>query len=201
MVTVIVRDCSSSHSPHHAMVGGQVVWARPVDPRAVEPGPARAFGRRGDCAKYGGPGFRGSIRRLARIRCQVSGLRHRVGRSSRDPAEMSTLVASVPGSVGGSDGGFKGCRSGTPVGLRLDGPRPPVETGPVSIGTGGSQIGTGCQMRCLGMIQVVAGGPLSSGIVELWPSCDKAAASNSFSARMTVLRPAPDSAMSVRIDG
>lgn len=45
---------------------------------------------------------------------------------------------------------------------------------PVPLWDGGAQIGTGGQMRCLGMIQVVAGGPLSSGIVELRPACDKA---------------------------
>ena len=50
-------------------------------------------------------------------------------------------------------GGFKGSRFGTPVGSRC--------------GTGGS-------MGCLGVVEVVAGGSLCSGLVELRAACDEA---------------------------
>ena len=64
----------------------------------------------------------------------------------------STLVASAAGSVGGSNGGFKGSRFGTPRRVPLGAGPPsrgdtgavPVWAGGAYIGTGGSQRGTGC---------------------------------------------------------
>ena len=71
--------------------------------------------------------------------------------------------------------GVQGVPIWDPRGVSLwDGPRPVVRRGRSRFGTGGSNIGTGCEMGCLGMVEVVAGGSLCAGIVELGPACDEA---------------------------
>ena len=151
---VMVRDRSSSHSPHHAMVGGQERgggWGRLARRRARTRAGLRTPS--GFCEMCGIRFSRvqpdASAASMAGIRISASFLPTLQGSGKA----ASTLVASAAGSVGGSNGGFKGSRFGTPV---------------------GSRSGTGGWMGCLGVVEVVAGGSLCSGVVELRPAGDEA---------------------------
>jgi hypothetical protein len=156
----MVRECVSSHSPHHGTVGGC---------RSCSCG--RSFRRRASTrtGSLTGLGFwiRWSVSSAAGHPCakadSTAACRLRASRMLSVHASVTASkirAAASLGSDGDSIDGFKGSRCGTPGGSQ--------------IGTGGSRIGTVRKMWRQGVIQVVACRALRPGVVELWTATDEA---------------------------
>ena len=178
----MVRECASSHSPHHGTVSGRRSrnCARSVSRRAST--------RTGSRTRSG---FwtRCSVRSTAGHPCaRADSTAPRRLSASRVPSFHASVTAAKIsaaaslGSDGDSIGGFKWSRCGTPGGCRFDTvPVPPwdgdasrIGTRGSQIGTGGSRIGTRRKVWCKGVIQIVAGRASRAGVVELWTPADEA---------------------------
>ncbi len=213
-VTVMVRECVSSHSPDHGTVGdvGRVAVG---DRSGAGRHPHRITHRVGVLDQVVGEFCRRPSVRQGGLdgRLETTSLagaqRPRFGDSSRC-APRHRLVR-----MGIQLMDSRGPAVGPPEGPTLDtdpvpqwdggrfaaGPGGPGSDGGSQIGTGGSRIGTVRKMWCQGVIQVVASRALRPGVVELGWRLMKPTRFQVSQARRTVLLPALDSAIRVRIEG
>ena len=181
-VTVMVRECASSHSPHHGTVAdvGRVTRRdRSAAGRAPAPDHAPRSGFWTRCSvrsTAGHPCARADSTAGTRLSglagASASTLRSLPPRSQRRHRSLRMGIQLVDSS--GPAVGPPGGAALTPSLSRLGTGRVSNRDPGVSDRDGGSRIGTRRKVWCKGVIQIVAGRASRAGVVELWTPADEA---------------------------